>query len=122
MFLEFCVSNYLSIKDELKLSFVASTLRENLSEPNDTIPLSDTGISLLRSAVIYGANASGKSNLLKAISFYKRFIADSFKDSQAGEHIGVENFRLNSPPQPESLRLWRLHLQMETRSTVMALK
>lgn len=30
MFLEFCVSNYLSIKDELKLSFVASTLRENL--------------------------------------------------------------------------------------------
>ena len=96
MFLEFCVSNYLSIKDELKLSFVASTLRENLSEPNNTIPLSDTGISLLRSAVIYGANASGKSNLLKAISFYKRFIADSFKDSQAGEHIGVENFRLNS--------------------------
>lgn len=96
MILEFCVTNYLSIKDELKLSFVASTLKENLSETNDTIPLSDTGMSIVRSAVIYGANASGKSNVLKALDFYKRFIIDSFKNSQAGESIEVENFRLNS--------------------------
>lgn len=96
MILEFCVTNYLSIKDELKLSFVASTLKENLSERNDTIPLSDTGMSIVRSAVIYGANASGKSNVLKALDFYKRFIIDSFKNSQAGESIEVENFRLNS--------------------------
>ena len=96
MILEFCVTNYLSIKDELKLSFVASTLKENLSETNDTIPLSDTGMSIVRSAVIYGANASGKSNVLKALNFYKRFIIDSFKNSQAGESIEVENFRLNS--------------------------
>jgi len=71
MILEFCVTNYLSIKDELKLSFVASTLKENISETNDTIPLSDTGMSIVRSAVIYGANASGKSNVLKALDFYK---------------------------------------------------
>ena len=96
MILEFCVTNYLSIKDELKLSFVASTLKENLSETNDTIPLSDTGMSIVRSAVIYGANASGKSNVLKALDFYKLFIIDSFKNSQAGESIEVENFRLNS--------------------------
>lgn len=96
MILEFCVTNYLSIKDELKLSFVASTLKENISETNDTIPLSDTGMSIVRSAVIYGANASGKSNVLKALDFYKRFIIDSFKNSQAGESIEVENFRLNS--------------------------
>ena len=95
MILEFCVSNFLSIKDELKLSFVATTLKESLSEPNDVIPLSDMGLSLVRSAVIYGANASGKTNVLKAIAFYKRFIVDSFKNSQAGESIDVENFRLN---------------------------
>lgn len=33
--------------------------------------------------------------MLKAIAFYKRFIVDSFKNSQAGESIDVENFRLN---------------------------
>ena len=48
MILEFCASNFLSIKDELKLSFVATTLKESLSEPNDVIPLSDMGLSLVR--------------------------------------------------------------------------
>lgn len=96
MILEFCTTNYLSIKDELKLSFVSTPLREASTEPNDLYDLSDTGISLVRSAVIYGANASGKSNVLKAFAFYKRFITDSFKDSQAGEAIDVENFRLNA--------------------------
>ena len=96
MILEFCATNYLSIKDELKLSFVSTPLREASTEPNDLFSLADTGISLVRSAVIYGANASGKSNVLKAFAFYKRFITDSFKDSQAGEAIDVENFRLNA--------------------------
>lgn len=96
MIIQFCVRNYLSIKEELKLSFVAAALKEPLREPNDTIPLADTGLSLVRSAVIYGANASGKSNVLKALSFYRHFILHSFKDSQAGEAIEVESFRLNA--------------------------
>lgn len=95
MIIEFCASNFLSIKDELKLSFVTTTLKENTSEPNDTMPVSGTGVSLVRSAVIYGANASGKSNVLKALAFYKSFIMNSFKNNQAGEEIDVENFRLN---------------------------
>ena len=95
MILEFKVSNYMSIRKELKLSFIATSLKESTSETSEIIPLSDTGSSLLRSAVIYGANGSGKSNLLKAIEFYKEFIIGSFKNSQACERINVENFRLN---------------------------
>lgn len=96
MILEFCVGNYLSIKDELKISFVATSLKESLPETNDLVPISGAGVSLVRSVVIYGANASGKTNVLKAIAFYKHFIMDSFKNSQAGEAINVENFRLNA--------------------------
>ena len=96
MILEFCATNYLSIKDELKLSFISTPLKESCSEPNDLFPLEDTDISVVRSAVIYGANASGKSNVLKAFDFFKRFITDSFKNSQAGEAIEVDNFRLNA--------------------------
>ena len=96
MILEFCVTNYMSMKDDLKLSFIATSLKESTVEPNDLFPIGDTGISLVRSAVIYGANASGKSNVLKAFDFFKRFIISSFKDSQAGEAIEVENFRLNA--------------------------
>ena len=94
MILEFCATNFLSIKDELKLSFVATSLKESFTEPNDLFELANTDISLVRSAVIYGANASGKSNVLKAFAFYKRFITDSFKDSQVGESIDVENITL----------------------------
>lgn len=96
MILEFCTTNCLSIKEELKLSFIATPLKESCSEPNDLFPLADTGISLVRSAVIYGANASGKSNVLKAFEFYKRFITESFRNNQAGGAIDVENFRLNA--------------------------
>lgn len=96
MILEFCATNYLSIKEELKLSFIATPLKESVQGASSLFALSDTGISLLRSAVLYGANASGKSNVLKAMAFFKRFVADSFKDSQAGEEIDVENFRLNA--------------------------
>ena len=83
MLLGFCVKNFLSLKDEAKLSFIASTLKESLQEENDLINELAIGLSVLRSAVIYGANASGKSNVLKALSFYKRFITDSFITSQA---------------------------------------
>mgnify|MGYP002564190083 CR=1 FL=1 len=72
MILEFCVSNYLSIKDELKISFVATALKDVLTESNDMITVPDTGLFVLRSAVIYGANASGKSNFVRALDFMRR--------------------------------------------------
>lgn len=96
MLIEFSLRNYLSIKQEVKLSLLATTLKESLAEPNATVPLSDTGLSLLRSGVIYGANASGKSNLLKALAFFRRFVTESFRNGQAGDVIDVEPFRLNS--------------------------
>lgn len=105
MILEFCAANYLSVKEGLKLSFVSTPLKESCSEPNDLFPLGNTSISLVRSAVIYGANASGKSNVLKAFDFYKRFITDSFKNSQVGDSIDVENFRLNSSSMKEPTSL-----------------
>ncbi len=49
MILEFCLNNYLSIKDEMKISFLATSLKENLPEQNDFVPLADTGFSLLYS-------------------------------------------------------------------------
>lgn len=51
---------------------------------------------ILASAAIYGANASGKSNILKAIRFMKKFIFDSARESQIGDKIKVDKFRLNS--------------------------
>ncbi len=50
----------------------------------------DRTINVLKSAVIYGANASGKSNLLNAVKFMKEFVFKSSKDMQIDEEIAVE--------------------------------
>lgn len=76
MLLEFCIENFLSLKERAKLSLVASTLKESLPEENDLISEPEIGLPILRSAVIFGANASSKSNVLKALSFCKHFITD----------------------------------------------
>ncbi|MEH2299280.1 MAG: ATP-binding protein [Nostoc sp.] len=56
----------------------------------------DDDLKLLKSAAIYGANASGKSNLAKALSFMKWFMINSSKETQSTEKIGVEPFELST--------------------------
>ena len=41
------------------------------------------GLLLMKSAVVYGANASGKSNFIKAFEFFKWYVINSSKDIQA---------------------------------------
>jgi hypothetical protein len=90
MLIEFKVGNFLSFKDVVTLSMVASSDREHLE--TNTIPVNDK-LRLLKSAVLYGANASGKSNLIKAIFFMRDFILSSSKESST-DKIPVKKFRL----------------------------
>lgn len=72
MLIEFKIKNFRSFREETTLSLMAST-DKTLTE--NTIPVSEFGgRSLLRSAVVYGANAAGKSNIIEAIRFFKDFI------------------------------------------------
>ncbi|HOC93296.1 MAG TPA: ATP-binding protein [bacterium] len=94
MLIEFKVKNYLSFKEETVLSMVASndkqTLPQNVIEPSGTFKH-----RLLKSAVIYGANASGKSNFLSALSFVESFV----RNSTNGDNetiIGIEPFAFDS--------------------------
>ena len=81
MLVEFSVENFMSIKDKAILSMVAgkdSLLPENKFEIN--------GEELLRSVAIYGANASGKSNLFKALTMAVIMVRISQR-RQIGEKI-----------------------------------
>lgn len=61
----------------------------------------DDELSLLKSAAVYGANASGKSNLAKSLSFMKWFMINSSKETQSTDVIGVEPFRLSTDTENE---------------------
>jgi len=92
MLLEFQVENYLSFKDIAKLSMIASSSISK-NELQDSIVTLDK-INILKSAAIFGANASGKSNFLDAIGFMNNYIFESAKESTFGEDIAVSSFKL----------------------------
>jgi AAA15 family ATPase/GTPase len=93
MLLEFNVENYLSFKNRVVFSMIASSINEH-EESNVFAYRSKE--RFLKSAAIYGANGSGKSNLLKAMRFMKSFVLDSSRESQVDEKIAVDSFRLST--------------------------
>ena len=61
MIIQFTVENFLSFKEPATLSLAASALKEKQTRSDEIVfELEGTNLSLLKSAVIYGANASGK--------------------------------------------------------------
>jgi len=97
MLIEFSVGNYRSFKETVTFSMVAAKISakdKKLDEQNTF--QADDRLKLLKSAAIYGANASGKSNLGKALLFMKSLILNSSKEGQATEEIPIESFRLST--------------------------
>jgi hypothetical protein len=97
MLIEFTVGNFRSFKDPVTFSMVAAglTARDKSLDENNVFDL-DAKLHLLKSAAIYGANASGKSNLTHAVKFMRQFVLNSSKDTQASESIPIEPFRLST--------------------------
>lgn len=96
MIQEIKIKNFLSFKDEVTISFEAS--KDCFAESSQVVTLNgDT--RLLRFAVIYGYNASGKSNLLKAIDFLKSFWFNN--PNTAHTSTGVRPFKLNQSSRDE---------------------
>ena len=71
MIIEFSVKNYRSIKDLQTISFRATGLKSPAgSETDSNNIVTSNGVSLLKTVGLYGANASGKSNILMALSYF----------------------------------------------------
>lgn len=95
MIVEFSISNYKSFKSESTLSFIGSnTTKEH--EKDNTFEWNE--YKFLKSNAIYGANASGKSNLINALSVMKRIVMTSFQNALAekSRNITISSFKLNS--------------------------
>ncbi len=93
MLLQFTVSNFLSIKEPVTLNMLAVNPIKEFEAEN---VFAFDRFRLLRSAVIYGANASGKSNVLNAMSFFKWFTVNSAKETQVDEDIEITPFKLST--------------------------
>lgn len=93
MLIEFRLKNFKSFRDEQVLSLVASA---DHSLPQNVVELpGDKKLRVLKSAVLYGANASGKTNLLDALIFVRHFVRSS-ATKEPSEKIEVSPFLLES--------------------------
>jgi len=92
MLLNFKVKNFRSIKDEVILDLQAT--KDKTSEEQAVFEVGK--IAFLKSAAIYGPNASGKSNILKAFMAFRRMVLESMLRSNMNIDLPNEYFKLNS--------------------------
>ncbi len=90
MLIEFTVGNYLSFRERKTLSMEATAIKEN---PENVVEIGR--YRLLKSAVIYGANSSGKSNFLRAMNKMREIIVSSAKNNSTSD-IDIIPFLLST--------------------------
>ena len=99
MLLEFSCSNHRSIREEVFFSMIAGkdTAQEERTEEFD-------GVKVLKAAVMYGANGSGKSNFIDAVSFVKYQVLNSIKN-QPGQGMRQTPHKLNGYEKESTYRI-----------------
>ncbi|HDN25560.1 MAG TPA: ATP-binding protein [Thioploca sp.] len=97
MLLRFGVSNYRSISDYQEVLLAASSLKEHQAQ---VISVKGLEAKILPAIGIYGANASGKSNVLQAFAFMRRLLLKSHANGSATGGIARTPFQLD----PEVLK------------------
>lgn len=95
MLIDMRVANFRSLRETQTFSLVMGAGKELQNSNTFSVPgARDT--TLLRSAAIYGPNASGKSNFLLALSTMRQIVVDSASSLQRGDVLPVAPFRLDS--------------------------
>lgn len=90
MLIRYFIENFLSFNDQVELSMIPGKGR--ILSSHIVKGKKSSSINILKSAIIYGANASGKSNLIKSIAFAKNLIV---KGTKTKEQIPLKKFRLD---------------------------
>ena len=91
MLIEFSVANFLSFKEKKSMSLQATPIKDHPDNP----PIITERYKLLKGAIIYGANSSGKSNFVKAMSTMRRLVLKSFEKSSTQE-LDITPFLLHT--------------------------
>lgn len=79
MILEIRLQNFFSIKDEVIIDFRAARINSGAAKTLSANTIDYKGEKILKTIGLFGANASGKSNILKAIDFCQHMIVNSYQ-------------------------------------------
>jgi AAA15 family ATPase/GTPase len=102
MIVNFSVQNFGSIKDKQTLSFEAD---KSTHLEDHYIIKTNSGLRLLKLALIYGANASGKTTILKALDFLREIVLEPAKKKTDSLEFNPFLFDTKTPKQNSVLSL-----------------
>lgn len=94
MLIEFGVANFMSVRDRQTFSLCRGR-GDELAETNTFKAKAASEFELLRSAAIYGPNASGKSNFVYALRIMQVIVRESATGIKRGDNLPVMPFRLS---------------------------
>lgn len=95
MLVEFSVNNFKSIKDSLTFSMVSGKSEKGIIKANDKM-------NLLACSAIFGANASGKTTILKALNMMRRIVLNTDKVFLTSDDLPYEPFKLSTETEDAS--------------------
>lgn len=98
MLIRFSVENFLSFSERQNFSMIPG--KGTLKAEHKTSKVK--GVSVLKTSVLFGANASGKSNLIKAIDFGKKLV---LRGTKTDTQISYQNFRLSNDSNSKDSRI-----------------
>ena len=105
MIVNFSIQNFGSIKDKQTLSFEADAS----NHLENTYVVHTAGKRLLKLALIYGANASGKTTILKALDFLRDLVVNPKEKKTDILHFDPFLFDAQTPLQPTELFIEFVH-------------
>ena len=94
MILKIEFENFFSIRDRVRIDFRAANINTTLARELSLNVMEWKGVPILKAIGLFGPNASGKSNILKAISFCCRMILDSHLNNE-GVTFNFEPFKFD---------------------------
>ena len=94
MILKIEFENFFSIRDRVRIDFRAANINTALARELSLNVMEWKGVPILKAIGLFGPNASGKSNILKAISFCCRMILDSHLNNE-GVTFNFEPFKFD---------------------------
>ncbi|MDR1098771.1 MAG: AAA family ATPase [Tannerella sp.] len=101
MILEIRLSNFFSIKDEIVLDMRAGNSKTQKTQALHANTFAYRDEQILKSVALYGANASGKSNIIKAIRFCCSMVSSSHNHNE-GTAFNFSPFRFEGYPHKPS--------------------
>lgn len=109
MILNYRFENFMSFRDNVEFSMLAPKTKVKSRFPNNFIT-SDSGIDILKTAVIVGENAGGKSNFVRSLSYFQSFFRKTEAVNAYKSTININNLQCFCPKKNNTLQRFTIEI------------